>query len=178
MSQRGVIHRGLESEAGVGVALRLSSFPPPLGTDPGLVSELQRNLLDCVIRLDEKQESWMLEMLFACCPVACARDRNKAGAKRVYFTYSRASHGREAGAEPTVVQRMLDDWCSVCRLYEHAVDLMAYVKGLGLTFRCSDEVMVSRHSSATRGTKRSTTLAAIELNWRRGCVGGPCTSLR
>ena len=133
-------YQGIESEAGIGLALSILSLPSPEGCDPQQVSAVQENLLDCVIRLGEKQDHWTSEMIFANCPVECASDRNKSDTKRVYFTYSRVGDKQEegcdseqssaaAGTENSVVKKLLNNWCSVCRLYQHVVELQAYLKG-------------------------------------------------
>lgn len=125
----------------MGLAVRLSNLPLPKDCDPALVSSLQPSVLDCVLRLpDESQRTCLLEMIMDNCPLEGVFANEKGPTRHVFFEYSiqeeektsvsgeKVADGKCNWAE-SVVNKMLNDWCSVCKLYRHAVELDAYLKG-------------------------------------------------
>lgn len=126
----------------MGLAVRLSNLPLPKDCDPALVSSLQPSVLDCVLRLpDESQRTCLLEMIMDNCPIEGVSANEKGPTRHVFFEYriqegertsvvgDKRRDGETDWAE-SVVTKMLNDWCSVCKLYRHAVELDAYLKGL------------------------------------------------
>ena len=124
----------------MGLAVRLSSLPLPKDCDHSLVSSLLRNVLDCVLRFpDETQRTCLMEMTFDNCPLEGFAAKEKGSTRHVFFEYrtEEAKHGSTDKAAlncdsqwyGSVVKKLLNDWCSVCKLYRHAVELDAYLKG-------------------------------------------------
>ena len=141
LSRHKIICQGLSSEAGVGLAVRLSNLPLPKDCDSNLLSSLQPSVLDCVLRLPgESQRTCLLEMIMDNCPLEGLSASEKGSTRHVMFEYSIHEGGGENSAESQggdgegnwakgVVTRLLNDWCSVCKLYQHAVELDAFLKG-------------------------------------------------
>ena len=74
------------------------------------------------------------------CPLEGLSASEKGPTRHVFFEY-RIQEGEgtsaagvkggegDCGWAKSVVTKMLNDWCSVCKLYRHAVELDAYLKG-------------------------------------------------
>ena len=123
------------------MAVRLSNLPLPKDCGAALLSSFQPNVLDCVLRLpDESQETCLLEMIMDNCPLEGLSNSEKGCTRHLMFEYSVHDFGSEDSSENSggdteenwakgVVTKLLNDWCSVCKLYQHAVELDAYLKG-------------------------------------------------
>ncbi|XP_078381041.1 mediator of RNA polymerase II transcription subunit 14-like isoform X2 [Oculina patagonica] len=147
LSRHKIIYQDLTSEAGVGLAVRLSNLPLPKDYDPAPVSSLQPSVLDCVLRLPgESQRTCLLEMIMDNCPLEGLSAREKGPTRHVFFEYripegEGTSGAGDKGGEgdcdwaKSVVKKMLYDWCSVCKLYRHAVELDVYLKDSQSHFR-------------------------------------------
>lgn len=131
-----IIYQGLTSEAGVGLALRLSNLPLPKDCDPTLVSSLQPSVLDCVLRFPgESHRTCLMEMIIDNCPLEGMFVSEKGRTRHVLFEYSAEQNteykGEDAGENwaRSVVNKLLNDWCSVCKLYQHASELDVFLNG-------------------------------------------------
>ncbi|XP_068687346.1 mediator of RNA polymerase II transcription subunit 14-like isoform X2 [Montipora foliosa] len=142
-----IIYQGLTSEASVGLAVRLSNLPLPKDCDPTLVSSLHPSVLDCVLRFPwESQRTCLLEMIIDNCPLEGMSASERGGTRHILFEYSTEERVGEKNTENkgedggenwarSVVNKLLDDWCSVCKLYQHAVELDAFLKDSQSHFR-------------------------------------------
>lgn len=74
------------------------------------------------------------------CPLDGVSPSEKGSTRHVLFEYSIQGGGDENAAVDKggdgegnwakgVVSKLLNDWCSVCKLYQHAVQLDTYLKG-------------------------------------------------
>ena len=79
-------------------------------------------------------------MIMDSCPLEGVSASEKGTTRHVLFEYSLPEGGGDSGAEDKggdgeenwarcVVSKLLSDWCSVCKLYKHAVELDTYLKG-------------------------------------------------
>ncbi|XP_015775975.1 PREDICTED: mediator of RNA polymerase II transcription subunit 14-like [Acropora digitifera] len=137
-----IIYQGLTSEAGVGLALRLSNLPLPKDCDPTLVSSLQPSVLDCVLRFPgESHRTCLMEMIIDNCPLEGMFVSEKGRTRHVLFEYSAEQNteykGEDAGENwaRSVVNKLLNDWCSVCKLYQHASELDVFLNDSQSHFR-------------------------------------------
>ena len=76
------------------------------------------------------------------CPLEGLSAGERGPTRHVFFEYRiQKEEGTKAAGDKggdgdgdcawakSVVTKMLNDWCSVCKLYRHAVELDAYLKG-------------------------------------------------
>ena len=79
-------------------------------------------------------------MIIDNCPLEGMSASERGGTRHILFEYSTEERGGEKNTENkgedggenwarSVVNKLLDDWCSVCKLYQHAVELDAFLKG-------------------------------------------------
>ena len=141
LSRHKIIDQDLTSEAGVGLAVRLSNLPLPRDCDASLVPAPQPSVLECVLRLpDESQGTCLLEMIMDNCPLEGLSANEKGPTRHLLFEYkiqegkahnvnnNKGGEGDNDWAK-LVVGKLLNDWYSVCKLYRHAVELDTFLKG-------------------------------------------------
>lgn len=135
MAHHGVAHQGTQSEADLGISVRVLHLPSPTPCESTFVTALQENILDMVIRLtNEPQKQWQLETVIANCPFrAIGSGTEKTDAQHLFFKYKCHEPGArslsEGGEVVSVVKEILNDWCSMCMLYGRVLELQEYLKG-------------------------------------------------
>lgn len=135
MAQHGIAHQGVQSEADLGLAIRILQLPNPEGCEKHICTTIQENILDMVIRLTiEPQKQWQLETIVANCPLknlSFGAERNDARHLLYKYKYLESDRSLNVDGEEvvSVVKDILDDWCSICKLYGKVLELQDYLKG-------------------------------------------------
>ena len=76
-----------------------------------------------------------MEMIIDNCPLEGMFVSEKGRTRHVLFEYSAEQNteykGEDAGENwaRSVVNKLLNDWCSVCKLYQHASELDVFLNG-------------------------------------------------
>ncbi|XP_045140092.1 mediator of RNA polymerase II transcription subunit 14-like [Echinops telfairi] len=111
-------HQGVQMEGdGFSHAIRLLRSPPCQGVSEETQKTLDRSLLDCTFRLQGRNNrTWVVELVFADCPLNGTSTREQEPSRHVYLTYENLLSGPVGGRK--VVEMFLNDWNSIARLYE------------------------------------------------------------
>ncbi|XP_048587940.1 mediator of RNA polymerase II transcription subunit 14 isoform X3 [Nematostella vectensis] len=126
LRRHGVVHSGVTSEAAVGLCVEIPHLPTPQGCKEDLVTTLHSNMISCTLRFSGQEYAHCdFEMYFAYPPFLT--DSEKLQAKRIALKYA-YTQPEPGASEPGVVQKFLDDWCCICKLYAHALDLDMCIK--------------------------------------------------
>ena len=144
LAHHGVAHQGVQSEAELGLAVRILHLPHPTGCEESTVTALQDNILDVVIRLTgESKQQWQIEIVLVNCPFYS--NSGKEDARHLFFEYefvdpsctsSESGQGGVGGGTTSIVKQILDDWRCMCMLYDKAFELQEYLKGLDGDLLC------------------------------------------
>ncbi|XP_031550485.1 mediator of RNA polymerase II transcription subunit 14-like [Actinia tenebrosa] len=127
LKQNEVVHDGVQSEAGIGLCIPILHLPLPAGCNPDLVSTLQENILSCTLRFTcQDYRQCVFELIFSSSPLQSNSAPSKAECKRVTLTYDSMSVISAPDGKiikQSAVQLFLEDWCSMCKLYPHTLEL-------------------------------------------------------
>ncbi|XP_055987287.1 mediator of RNA polymerase II transcription subunit 14 isoform X3 [Sorex fumeus] len=118
LSNLEIPHQGVQMEGdGFSHAIRLLKIPACKGVSEETQKALDRSLLDCTFRLQGRNNrTWVVELVFANCPLNGTSTREQGSSRHVYLTYENLLSEPVGGRK--VVEMFLNDWSSIARLYE------------------------------------------------------------
>lgn len=98
--------------------IELVQFPP---RSSGPASRLQKDLLNCMMRLQGKgNKIWVVSLCFCNCPIQTLSSKENASKKTVYLMYDFANGSRALVVQ--MVEELLLDWSAIDKLYSVVCD--------------------------------------------------------
>uniref|UniRef100_A0A8C4WQZ1 Mediator complex subunit 14 n=1 Tax=Eptatretus burgeri TaxID=7764 RepID=A0A8C4WQZ1_EPTBU len=140
LTSMNIPHQGLQLEGdNITLSVRLLRVPPCVEVSEETRRALERGLLECTFRLQGRNNRcWLVELVFAHCPLQSSSPREQGTVRHVYLSYETPP------AEPVgchrVIEMFLADWASIAQLHESVLAFSRILHDSPMAFQQFAEV--------------------------------------